>query len=252
MLIKDNVALVTGGASGMGLATALHLQKLGAHVVILDNDSQRLMQHEKTHGLTCYKADVTNEAEIEAVFKQLHDHNTVPRIVVQCAGIAPAKKILGKDGPHDFALFKKTMDINVNGLFVVMKTAASYLKTLPIQEGSRGVLIHTASIAAFEGQIGQVAYSASKGAIVAMTLPAARELATHAIRVMTIAPGLIETPLLTGISDEVKASLASSIPFPKRLGSPHEFAKLVAAIIENDYLNGSTIRMDGGLRMGEK
>lgn len=246
MDFTNKIALITGGASGMGKACAIYLKKQGMKLVVWDK------QHDSASTadlfITC---DVTSEESVEQALKQTISQIGVPTVCVNCAGIAPAKRIVGKEGPMPLSAFKQVIDINLIGTFNVMRVVAHAMSGLAIdpQSGERGVIINTASIAAFEGQIGQAAYSASKGAIVAMTLPAARELAQHAIRVNTIAPGLIATPLLLNMPQEVQDKLAATVTFPKRLGRPEEFASLVGHIIQNEMINGEVIRMDGALRM---
>lgn len=254
MDIGDKVVLVTGGGSGMGAATARYLSKKGAKVAILDvnlSDSNKLATEINALALQC---DVTCENETEIAFAQLTKRLGPPRICINCAGIAPAKRIVGRDGPMPLADFEKTIKINLTGTFNTLRLAAAIMSKLePIGDAQeRGVIINTASIAAFEGQIGQCAYSASKGGIVAMTLPAARELAQFNIRVMTIAPGLVQTPMMASFSQEIQESLAANVPFPKRLASAQEYAMLVEHIIANPYLNGEVIRFDAALRMQAK
>lgn len=246
MDFKNKIALITGGASGMGKACAIYLKQQGMKVVVWDKQPDNASTADLF--ITC---DVTSEESVEDALKQTLSDLGVPSVCVNCAGIAPAKRIVGKEGPMPLSAFKQVIDINLIGTFNVMRVVAHAMSGLVIdsQAGERGVIINTASIAAFEGQIGQAAYSASKGALVAMTLPAARELAQHAIRVNTIAPGLIATPLLLNMPQEVQDALAATVTFPKRLGRPEEFASLVGHIIQNEMINGEVIRMDGALRM---
>lgn len=246
MDFKNKIALITGGASGMGKACAIYLKQQGMKVVVWDKQPDNASLADLF--ITC---DVTSEESVEDALKQTLSDLGVPSVCVNCAGIAPAKRIVGKEGPMPLSAFKQVIDINLIGTFNVMRVVAHAMSGLVIdsQAGERGVIINTASIAAFEGQIGQAAYSASKGALVAMTLPAARELAQHAIRVNTIAPGLIATPLLLNMPQEVQDALAATVTFPKRLGRPEEFASLVGHIIQNEMINGEVIRMDGALRM---
>ena len=241
MEINQQVAVVTGGASGMGYACVQMLRERGARVVVWDKQAD-------IEGVVC---DVSSEESIDKAMRETISRYGSPRICIHCAGIAPAKKILARDGVMPLAMFKQTIDINLVGTFNVMRVIADAMSRLPLMDHSeeRGVIINTASIAAYEGQIGQTAYSASKGGVVAMTLPAARELAEHCIRVNTIAPGLIATPLLLGMPQAVQDNLASSVPFPKRLGKPQEFASLALHVIENTMINGEVIRLDGALRM---
>ncbi|HAT6977225.1 TPA: SDR family NAD(P)-dependent oxidoreductase [Legionella pneumophila] len=246
MNFDNQIALVTGGASGMGKACVQYLQQHGMKVVVWDK--QESTSNEEELYVTC---DVTSDESVEKAMRQTISQVGVPRVCVNCAGIAPAKRIVGKEGPMPLESFRQVIDVNLIGTFNVMRIAAHAMSGLELENKSqeRGVIINTASIAAFEGQIGQSAYSASKGGIVSMTLPAARELAQFAIRVNTIAPGLIATPLLLNMPQEVQDSLVATVTFPKRLGRPEEFASLVGHIIENGLINGEVIRLDAALRM---
>ncbi|PJD92591.1 MAG: 3-hydroxyacyl-CoA dehydrogenase [Legionella sp.] len=246
MEFKQQIALVTGGVSGMGLACVRYLKARGMTVVVWDLNEA--LEHEADLYLLC---DVSSESAVESAMKKTIEHIGVPRVCINCAGVAPAKRIVGREGAMPLAAFQQVIAINLTGTFNVMRVVAHAMSLLPIEPLSqeRGVIINTASIAAYEGQIGQAAYSASKGGIVAMTLPAARELAQWAIRVNTIAPGLIATPLLLNMPEEVQNKLVGDCVFPKRLGKPEEFALLAGQIIENTMLNGETIRLDGALRM---
>lgn len=246
MNFDNQIALVTGGASGMGKACVQYLQQHGMKVVVWDKQSDSSSDAELF--ITC---DVTSDESVEKAMQQTVSQIGVPRVCVNCAGIAPAKRIVGKEGPMPLEAFKQVIDVNLIGTFNVMRIVAHAMSTLDLENKSqeRGVIINTASVAAFEGQIGQAAYSASKGGIVSMTLPAARELAQFAIRVNTIAPGLIATPLLLNMPQEVQDNLAATVTFPKRLGRPEEFASLVGHIIENGMINGEVIRLDAALRM---
>jgi NAD(P)-dependent dehydrogenase (short-subunit alcohol dehydrogenase family) len=246
MNFDNQIALVTGGASGMGKACVQYLKQQGMNVVVWDKQEDK--QSEADLFIHC---DVTSDESVEMAMKKTIDELGVPRVCVNCAGIAPAKRIVGKEGAMPLAAFKQVIDVNLIGTFNVMRVAAHAMSLAELDSKSqeRGVIINTASIAAFEGQIGQAAYSASKGGIVAMTLPAARELAQFAIRVNTIAPGLIATPLLLNMPQDVQDGLAATVTFPKRLGRPDEFASLVGHIIENGMINGEVIRLDGALRM---
>lgn len=254
MLIENQVALITGGASGMGAATAKYLAARGAKVAVLDHDpaaADRVAEEIRGMALAC---DVTDAEQVSQAFANLEQHFGSPRIVVSCAGICPGKLIVSKDqSPMPLEDFARVINVNLIGTFNILRLAAASMSKLDLaNEEERGVIINTASIAAYEGQIGQIAYSASKGGVVSMTLPAARELSRYGIRVMTIAPGLVETPMLQGLPQEVQNNLAAAIPFPKRFGKPTEFALLVEQIIANPLLNGSVIRLDGALRMQPK
>jgi len=242
MDVQGQSIVVTGAASGIGAAVARHLMELGGRVAILDL---------KPTADNSYSCDVSNAAQAEEVFTQIEKRQGPVSICVNCAGIVSGTRIVGKQGPHSLEEFNRVIQINLVGTFNIMRLAAAQMMQREPQgaAGERGVIINTASIAAFEGQIGQAAYSASKGGVVAMTLPAAREFAKFGIRVNTIAPGIIQTPMMAGMSDEVQTSLAASVPFPHRLGQPEEFARLTQHIVENAYLNGSTIRLDGALRL---
>ncbi|MFA6302431.1 MAG: SDR family NAD(P)-dependent oxidoreductase [Legionella sp.] len=246
MNYKQHIAVITGGASGMGKACVNFLQNKGMRTVVWDRQEDA-----QTQAVLSIVCDVSNEDSVAQALQQTIKEVGVPRVCINCAGIAPAKRIVGKEGPMPLADFKKVLDVNLIGTFNVMRVVAHAMTSLDLDSESqeRGVIINTASIAAFEGQIGQAAYSASKGGIVAMTLPAARELAQFAIRVNAIAPGLIATPLLLNMPQEVQDKLAATVTFPKRLGRPEEFASLVGQIIENQMINGEVIRLDGALRM---
>ncbi len=253
MDVSGNSALVTGGASGLGAATARHLATLGADVAVLDRDEGkgRVVAGE-IGGVFCACDVADAEGANAAVAKAAAAHGPA-RILVNCAGIGGAARIVGREGPMPLSDFERIVRVNLIGTFNMMRLAASAMTKLePTPTGERGVIVSTASVAAYEGQIGQAAYSASKGGIAALTLPAARELARFGIRVLTIAPGLFQTPLLDELPEEAQRGLAASIPFPSRLGAPQEFASLVAAMIENPYLNGETVRLDGALRMQPK
>ena len=244
MHITDTVAIVTGGSSGLGLATARALTTAGAHVVILD----LVAPVEPMGGTTFVTADVTSETDVAAAVARATGLGTL-RILVNCAGIAPANRVVGRDGPVALELFERAIRINLIGTFNVLRLVAAAMQQNQPVDGERGVIVNTASVAAFDGQIGQAAYSASKGAIAAMTIPIAREFAASLIRVMTIAPGVFETPMMAAMSEETKLSLGSQVPHPARLGRPVEYAALVRHIVENSYLNGETIRLDGAIRM---
>ncbi|ARG97310.1 SDR family NAD(P)-dependent oxidoreductase [Legionella micdadei] len=246
MNLDNQIAIITGGASGMGKACAQKLSGQGVKVVVWDRQIESAPG--EAPAIAC---DVSSAEEVERALAKTISQIGIPRICINCAGIAPAKKMFGKEGVMPLAAFKQVIDINLVGTFNVMRVVAEAMSHLDLEPSSqeRGVIINTASIAAFEGQIGQMAYSASKGGVVAMTLPAARELAQHAIRVNTIAPGLIATPLLLNMPQEVQDSLAATVTFPKRLGKPEEFAALAVHIIQNAMINGEVIRLDGALRM---
>ncbi len=252
MQIQDNVFIVTGGASGLGAATARMLVAQGGKVVLAD------LQVEAGEALAAelqasfVKCDVTSEADGIAVVAAATALGTL-RGLINCAGVAPACKTVGKDGPHPLELFQRTVNINLVGTFNMARLAADAMsKTTATESGERGVIINTASVAAFDGQIGQAAYAASKAAVAGLTLPMARDLSRNAIRVMTIAPGIFETPMLMGMPEEVRTALGAMVPFPPRLGKPDEYARLARAIIENTMLNGETIRLDGAIRMQPK
>lgn len=253
MKIEGQAAIVTGGASGLGGATADRLAGAGAKVAIFDLNEDRGRAKADAIGGTFLKVDVTNEADVEAAIAEAEGLHGKARILVNCAGIGPPAKVIDRDGnPTPLAGFATVVNINLLGSFnVLSKFAAALHRADPVGE-ERGVIINTASVAAFDGQIGQAAYAASKGGVVGMTLPIARELARYGIRVMTIAPGLFLTPLLETLSEEIRASLGAQVPFPSRLGDPSEFGQLVASIVENPMLNGETIRLDGAIRMAPK
>src|SRR6266550_5344650 len=253
MDVRGQAALVTGGGSGLGGATALALAEAGAKVAVLDVNEAGAREIAGKIGGIAIKCDVTDPDGAAAAIKQARDKHGVPRVLVNCAGIGTAKRILGRDGPMPLEEFDRVIRVNLIGSFNMMRLAAADMAALaPLEDGERGIIISTASVAAFEGQIGQAAYAASKGGIVALTLPAAREFARSGIRVNTIAPGLFATPLLLGMPQPVQESLAASVPFPSRFGTPEEYAKLVLHIIDNAMLNGETIRLDGALRMAPK
>ncbi|GCD96164.1 SDR family NAD(P)-dependent oxidoreductase [Embleya hyalina] len=248
MKLAGTAAVVTGGASGLGAATAALLAEHGATVHVLDL-APSIAAAPEIEGVVYLEADVTDEEQVRAAIARAGERQPL-RVVVNCAGIGPSARILGRRGTHDLGLYEKVVRINLVGSFVVLALAAERMaRTEPLSGGQRGVIINTASVAAFDGQIGQAAYSSSKGGIVGLTLPAARDLAQYGIRVCTIAPGIVDTPMLAAVGDEYRAGLAESVPFPKRLCTPGEHARLVRMIIEHDYLNGETIRLDGALRM---
>lgn len=254
MDIKGLAAIVTGGGSGMGAEVARHLATAGAKVAVLDLNKANADTVAKEIGGIAIECDVANEASAKAALEAAKKAHGPARILMNCAGIAPAARIVGKEGPHDLGFFSKIINVNLVGSFNMLRLAAAEMSALePLNDtGERGVVINTASVAAYEGQIGQAAYAASKGGIVGMTLPAARELARFGIRVVTIAPGLIGTPMLLSMPQEVQDSLVATTLFPKRLGRPDEFAKLALHIVENAMINGETIRLDGAVRLAPK
>lgn len=252
MEIQGKVFIVTGGASGLGEGTARMLAAAGGKVVIADMQAEKGQAVAQAIGGVFVRCDVTSEADGQAVIVQATALGKLMGLV-NCAGVAPAEKIVGKNGAHSLANFSKTISINLIGSFNMMRLAAEAMgKNEPESTGERGVLISTASVAAYDGQIGQAAYAASKGGIVGMTLPIARDLARSGIRNMTIAPGIFGTPMLFGMPQEVQDALAAGVPFPSRLGKPEDFAKLVRHIFENDMLNGEVIRLDGAIRLAPK
>ena len=255
MQIRNNTFLVSGGGSGLGAATVRLLVERGGKVVVVDVNVQAGNKLAGDLGASVFfaAADVTLEAPVKTAVDAAQMRFGALHGAIHCAGIATAERVLGKNGPHDLESFNRTLQINLVGTFNVIRLAAQAMAAnAPNADGERGVIINTASIAAFEGQIGQAAYSASKAGVVGMTLPIARELARLGIRVMTIAPGIFETPMMAGFSDEVRASLGAQIPFPPRLGKPEEYAALARHIIENPMLNGEVIRLDGAMRMAAK
>ncbi|HET9626354.1 MAG TPA: SDR family NAD(P)-dependent oxidoreductase [Kofleriaceae bacterium] len=253
MKLQGSVALVTGGASGLGAATARRLAAGGAKVVVVDRDEARGAALASEIGGAFARADVTDAAQVEAAVAEAAKLGTL-RVAVSCAGIGVASRTLDRTGkPHDLDTFKNVVMVNLVGTFNVLRLAAAQIaQAEPLEHGERGVIVNTASVAAFDGQIGQIAYAASKAGVAGMTLPAARDLAPSGIRVLTIAPGIFDTPMLGTLKDEVRAALAKDVVFPKRLGDPAEYGELVAAIVETGYLNAETIRLDGGIRMPPK
>ena len=255
MQITDRVFLVTGGGSGLGAAVADMLAAAGGYPVLLDvnEDAGSAKAAEIGEAALFVKTDVTNEADGQAAVAAALERFGRLDGLVNCAGIAPGEKILGREGPHRLESFARAININLVGTFNMLRLAAEAIsKQDPDPEGARGVIVNTASIAAFDGQIGQAAYAASKGGVAALTLPAARELARHGIRVVTIAPGIFGTPMMAGLPQDVQDSLGASVPFPPRLGRPEEYAAMVQHIIGNTMLNGEVIRLDGALRMAPK
>ena len=253
MQLQGTAVIVTGGASGLGAATAHMLAQHGARVTILDVAAEAGEATAREIGGRFIRTDVTDDASVAAAIAIAEDAHGVARVLVTCAGIAPAHKTVGRENkPHALADFRRVIEINLVGTFNVLSKFAARLCTAGLAGEERGVIVTTASVAAQDGQIGQAAYAASKGGIVSMTLPIARELAQHAIRIVSIAPGLFMTPLLAGLPDAVQESLGKQVPFPSRLGKPEEFAHMVASIIANPMLNGETIRLDGAIRMAAR
>jgi NAD(P)-dependent dehydrogenase (short-subunit alcohol dehydrogenase family) len=253
MQLKDQAAIVTGGASGLGAATARRLAKEGAKVAICDVNAKLAEAVAKEIGGVAVTCDVADSASAEAAIAAAAKAHGPARVLINCAGIGVAKRVIGREGPMALADFDRVIRINLIGSFNMIRLAAADMSKLePLSTGERGVMISTASIAAYDGQIGQAAYSASKGGIVGMTLPIAREFAQFGIRVLAIAPGLFLTPLLAALPQEAQDSLAAAIPFPRRLGDPNEFASLVMQMIDNAYLNGEVVRLDASLRMAPK
>lgn len=253
MQLKGQAAIVTGGASGLGAATARRLAREGAKVAVCDINAKLAETVAAEIGGVAVTCDVADTASAEAAIGAAAKAHGAARVLVNCAGIGIAKRVIGREGPMPLAEFDRVIRVNLIGSFNMLRLATAAMSTLePLPGGERGVVISTASIAAYDGQIGQAAYSASKGGIVAMTLPIARELAQFGIRVLAIAPGLFLTPLLAGLPQEAQDSLAAAIPFPRRLGDPSEFASLVMQMIDNPYLNGEVVRLDASLRMAPK
>lgn len=253
MQIENKVFIVTGGASGLGAASAELLVSAGAKVMLVDMNAEAVAAQAHRLGAQSVVADISNEAAAEAAVQATVAAFGSLNGLINCAGIVRGEKILGKNGPHALSSFAQVINVNLIGSFNMLRLAAAAIAESEANaDGERGVIINTASVAAFDGQIGQAAYSASKGAIASLTLPAARELARFGIRVMTIAPGIFETPMMAGMTPEVRDSLAAGVPFPPRLGKPAEYAALVRHIIENSMLNGEVIRLDGALRMAAR
>lgn len=255
MKLQDSIFLITGGASGLGAATARMVVANGGRVVLADLnvDAGEALAAELGSVARFVRTDVADEASAKAAVAIAERAFGGLQGLVSCAGVAPGEKVVGKDGPHRLESFARTVSINLVGTFNMMRLAADVMsKAEPNEEGERGVMVCTASVAAFDGQIGQAAYAASKGGVVGMTLPIARELARYGIRVMTIAPGIFETPMMLGMPKEVQDSLGRTVPFPSRLGRPTEYAQLVKSIVENPMLNGEVIRLDGAIRMAPR
>ena len=253
MQVENTAAIVTGGASGLGAATAAALAGQGAAVYAFDLPTA-IENAPEVAGVTYVGVDVTDPTQVQdAVDQAAADPTTPLRVVVNCAGIGPSARILSKKGVHDLALYAKIIQINLIGSFNVLALASEKIAaTEPLEDGQRGAVVNTASIAAFEGQVGQAAYASSKGGIVGLNLPAARDLAQYGIRVNTIAPGIVETPMLATVADEFREKLAAGVPFPARLGRPTEYADLAMFLITHDYINGEVVRMDGALRMAPR
>jgi NAD(P)-dependent dehydrogenase (short-subunit alcohol dehydrogenase family) len=250
---KGHAAIVTGAASGLGAETAAALAEAGAKVACLDVNLDSAKATAAKIGGIAVRCDVTSSDSAAAAVKEAAATHGPARILVNCAGIGPARRMVGRDGPMPLADFEKVVAINLTGTFNMMRLCAAAMQTLsPFTDGERGVIVSTASVAAFDGQIGQPAYAASKGGVAALTLPAARELSQFGIRVMTIAPGIFGTPMLRALPQAAQDSLGASVPFPKRLGEPREYADLVLFIVRSGYLNGEVIRLDGALRMAPR
>jgi NAD(P)-dependent dehydrogenase (short-subunit alcohol dehydrogenase family) len=249
-----SVAIVTGGASGLGAASAEALTKAGLKVAIFDLNADAGAAKAAELGGTFHSVDVSDATSVSAAMDAVVADMGVPRVMVNCAGIGPAAKTVSRGAPHDPAMFAKVIGINLVGSFICASTAAAHMVGAEpmAPDGARGVIINTASVAAYEGQVGQVAYAASKGGIVGMTLPMARDLADKGVRICTIAPGLFLTPLLQGLPEDVQTSLGAQVPFPSRLGQPAEYGKLVCHIVDNPMLNGEVIRLDGAIRMAPR
>ena len=253
MKLQGNTFLVTGGGSGLGAATARLFREAGANIVILDINEDAGHQVARSIGATFVRTYVSDESSVQQAVQTALDTYGPLHGAVNCAGLGIASKVLSRRGPHDLTQFTRVIQVNLIGTFNVIRlAAAAMIHSAPNADGERGVFINTASVAAFDGQIGQAAYSASKGGIVSMTLPIARELAQHGIRVVSIAPGIFDTPMLGALSEEVRKSLGAQVPFPQRLGHPDEYAALARHIVENPMLNGEVIRLDGAIRMAPR
>jgi NAD(P)-dependent dehydrogenase (short-subunit alcohol dehydrogenase family) len=250
--LNGTTAIVTGAASGLGAATAASLAARGARVFGFDLDTA-IERAPVVDGVVHLAVDVTDPEQVQSAVDTAAAGDRPLRSVVNCAGIGPSMRILGKGGPHDLAFYAKVVQVNLIGSFNVLALAAERMAgTEPLEHGQRGAIVNTASVAAYEGQIGQSAYASSKAGVVGLTLPAARDLARHGIRVNTIAPGIVETPMLATVSEDFRAGLTAGIPFPQRLGRPDEYADLAVFLLEHDYLNGETVRLDGALRMAPR
>jgi NAD(P)-dependent dehydrogenase (short-subunit alcohol dehydrogenase family) len=250
---RGHAAIVTGGGSGLGAETAAALANAGAKVALLDVNFDAAKAHATKIGAIAIRCDVADSDSAVAAVKEAREKNGAARILVNCAGVGTPKRIVGREGPMALADFEKVIKINLIGTFNLMRLVAADMQALPVlEDGERGVIVSTASVAAYEGQIGQAAYSASKGGVMALTLPAARDFAQFGIRVNTIAPGIFATPMLASLPEEAQQSLAASVPFPKLLGKPSQYAALAMHMVENRYINGETVRIDGALRMAPK
>lgn len=250
---RGHAAIVTGGGSGLGAATAVALAGAGAKVAIFDVNLDGAKAVAGKIGGLAIKCDVTDADAAAAAVKEARDKHGAARILVNCAGIGTPRRIVGRDGPMPLAEFEKVIKVNLIGTFNLMRLVAADMQGLPpLEEGERGVIVSTASVAAYEGQIGQAAYSASKGGVVSLTMPAAREFAQFGIRVNAIAPGIFATPMLAALPEEAQQSLAAQVPFPKLLGKPEQYAALVMHLVENRYINGEVVRIDGAMRMGPR
>lgn len=253
MLLQGMAGVVTGGGSGLGAATAATLAAAGCRVGVLDINRDAARATAARIGGAAAVCDVADAASAEAALAELRAAHGMERVLVNCAGVGTAGRIVGRDGPLKLDAFERVIRVNLIGTFNLLRLSAAAMCALdPLEDGERGVIVNTASIAAYDGQVGQAAYAASKGGVASLTLPAARELARFGVRVVTIAPGLFETPMVAGLPPEVKQSLGASVPYPARLGDPSEYAALVAHIVKNRYLNGEVIRLDGGLRMAAR
>jgi NAD(P)-dependent dehydrogenase (short-subunit alcohol dehydrogenase family) len=253
MDIRGYAAIVTGGASGLGAATAEMLAEAGAKVAILDVNAEGARAVAEKIGGLALPCDVTAASDTASVIAAASAKHGVARILVNCAGIGPAKRIVGRDGPMPLDEFARVVSINLIGTFNALRLAAAEMQTIePLQDGERGIIVCTASVAAYEGQIGQAAYAASKGGVVGLVMPAAREFAQFGIRVNAVAPGIFTTPMLHSLPEQAQQSLAAAVPFPKLLGQPFQFAALVRHLIENRYINGEVVRLDGALRMAPR